>query len=646
MPQHVRRTVVAVLLVVAPGGVVTGGAAGAGPGGEGTVLQTTLTGLREVGPDGALGAGDPDGVGAATLEVGTTSLCARLAVTGIDLPAAAAHVHRGPVGANGDLVMPLAPPGDHGGSDGCVDVAPDLLEQLTATPADFYVTVHTAASPAGAVRGQLQPAAREGALLATRVSGAEEVGAGGELDVGDPDGAGVATVAVSVAARRVCFELWVSGVALPAVAAHIHAAPPGVNGPVVVPLGAPDAAGRASGCVRDLDGPLVEALVADPTSYYVNVHTTEFPDGAVRGQLAPASAGAADADRALDRALAAFVETEGAAPGIAAVVQRGDGEAVLHTAGVADLATGAPIGVDDHARLASVAKAFSGAAALSVVADGGLALTDTIGERLPALPAAWGDVTLAQLLAHTSGLPDFSMSDAFLDALTASLLEAPPPEALLSYVADQPLHFAPGSEYRYSNSDNIAVGLMVEAATGRAYEDELRDRVFRPLGLSRTSLPDGAGLPTPFVHGYDPADGEDLSQVFAAGWTWASGGIVASPGDANRFVRGYVAGATTDAPTRAAQFTFADGGSEPPGPGRNAAGLAVFRYETRCGTVYGHTGNTPGYTQFIAATADGSRSATVGINAQITPSQDLPRFSQLRGIFGLAVCAALADPAG
>jgi D-alanyl-D-alanine carboxypeptidase len=643
MPQRLRRTVAVVLLVAASAGTVAAGATGAGATDTGAVLQTTLTGLREVAPGGALGAGDPDGVGAAVLELGTDSLCARLDVTGVELPAAAAHVHRGAVGVNGDIVVPLPPPGDDGRSQGCTDVGPALLRELAAMPAGFYVNVHTAAFPAGAVRGQLQPAAREDALLATRVSGAEEVGPGGELDVGDPDGAGVATVAVSTGARRICFELWVRGVVLPAAAAHIHAAAPGVNGPIVVPLDAPDASGRAAGCARGLERSVLEDLVDEPSSFYVNVHTTDFPDGAVRGQLADAAADAAAADRALDRAIAAFVEAEGSSPGIAAVVQRGDEDAVLHTAGVADVTTGAPIGVDDHVRLASVAKAFSGAVALSVVADGALALTDTLGDRVPGLPEAWGDVTLAQLLAHTSGIPDFSTSEAFVDALTASLLVAPPPADLLSYVADQPLLFEPGSAYHYSNSDNIAVGLMVEAATGRAYEEELADRVFGPLGLTRTSLPSGPALPVPFVHGYDAADGEDLSELFAAGWTWASGGIVASPADANRFVRGYVAGATTDAATRTAQFTFVEGGgSEPPGPGRNAAGLAVFRYETRCGTVYGHTGNTPGYTQFIAATADGSRSATVGINTQLTPSRDLARFSQLRGIFGLAVCAALA----
>jgi D-alanyl-D-alanine carboxypeptidase len=63
---------------------------------------------------------------------------------------------------------------------------------------------------------------------------------------------------------------------------------------------------------------------------------------------------------------------------------------------------------------------------------------------------------------------------------------------------------------------------------------------------------------------------------------------------------------------------------------------------TRCGTVYGHTGNTAGYTQFVAANRNGSRSATVSVNAQITPSSDAARFRHLRRIFELSVCAALA----
>ena len=92
------------------------------------------------------------------------------------------------------------------------------------------------------------------------------------------------------------------------------------------------------------------------------------------------------------------------------------------------------------------------------------------------------------------------------------------------------------------------------------------------------------------------------------------------------------------------QGVIEGGSSEPPGPGHNSAGLALFRYETKCGTVRGHTGNTPGYTQFMAASADGRRSVVVSINEQLFPPEvGVPAaFDALRRAEERAVCAALA----
>jgi D-alanyl-D-alanine carboxypeptidase len=367
---------------------------------------------------------------------------------------------------------------------------------------------------------------------------------------------------------------------------------------------------------------------------------------ALAGLVAPAGAATSGskADAALDRALVAFVAEADGPPGIAVVVQRGT-TPVLHEAGTAVLDTDTPIRLSDHVRLASVAKAFSGAVALSLVASGELSLDDTVDAVVPGQPAAWSAVTLRQLLQHTSGIPDFSRSSEFQDALVASLQVPPPPAQLLSSVAGEPLAFTPGSEYEYSNSDNIMVALMVEAATGRAYADALQERVAAPLGLAAISLPTDSALPTPFVHGYaieDDGGYEDVSSLVAAGWSWASGGIVSTPGDANTFARAYAAGKTIDDRTRAAQRGWIKGGSEPPGPGRMSAGLALFRYRTPCGTVYGHTGNTLGYTAFIAATGNGARSVAVTVNSQITPNSNASRFRDLRRIFELGVCAALA----
>jgi D-alanyl-D-alanine carboxypeptidase len=277
------------------------------------------------------------------------------------------------------------------------------------------------------------------------------------------------------------------------------------------------------------------------------------------------------------------------------------------------------------------------------VAKGKLSLDDTIGQILPSLPKAWAAVTLSELLHHTSGVPDFSASPAFQKAVGASLQTAPPPAQLLSYVADEPLVFPPGSRYEYSNSDNVVIGLMIQAATDQGYDTVLEQDVYQPLGLTQTSLPVSATMPVPFMHGYAPEPGsspEEASEVLAAGWAWAAGGIVSTPAEANRFVRGYVRGATTNAATRALQFQFINGAtSEPPGPGVNAAGLAIFRYRTSCGTAYGHTGNTFGYTQFVAATANGSDSVSLTVSAQISPSTNRALFPQLRHAFELAVCA-------
>jgi D-alanyl-D-alanine carboxypeptidase len=358
------------------------------------------------------------------------------------------------------------------------------------------------------------------------------------------------------------------------------------------------------------------------------------------------SAGVADA--ALDRALRELVAMPGGPPSATAIVQR-ESSLRVHAFGVAAIGEPGRPRKSDHMRIASVAKAFSGAVALSLVHDGVLSLDDTIGQRLPSQPAAWHAVTLRQLLAHTSGLPDFTESKSFRDAVISSLTVAAPPSALLAFVAHKPLNFTPGTQYRYSNSDNIAVGLMVEAATGTSYEEALRVQVTKPLRLPQTTLPAGPEVPEPAIHGYDfAADGtpEDLTDIFASGWAWASGGIISTPAELNRFIRGYVGGKLFGRGVRAEQRHWVPtAGSEPPGPGMNSAGLALFRYRTRCGTVLGHTGNTFGFTQFAAATSDGTRSTTVSISLQRTQKDEgwrLAVFQALRLTEEQAVCAALA----
>ena len=114
-------------------------------------------------------------------------------------------------------------------------------------------------------------------LLRASLSGANEV-----PGPGDPDGRGRAAVKLLARFDAVCFRLQWRNISTPT-AAHIHKGAKGVAGPIVVTL----FSGQADhvGCVNDVDRGLIRAIRRNPRDYYVNIHTTEFPDGAIRGQL-------------------------------------------------------------------------------------------------------------------------------------------------------------------------------------------------------------------------------------------------------------------------------------------------------------------------------------------------------------------------
>lgn len=123
-----------------------------------------------------------------------------------------------------------------------------------------------------------QPATK---ALTTKLTGAAEV-----PNAGDSNGKGHAVVRFNERRGTVCFKITVKGIA-GSTAAHIHEAPVGQAGPIRVPLfgGTQSTAKHRRGCVKDVDPAFVRRILADPTAFYVNVHNTAFPTGALRGQL-------------------------------------------------------------------------------------------------------------------------------------------------------------------------------------------------------------------------------------------------------------------------------------------------------------------------------------------------------------------------
>jgi hypothetical protein len=221
-------------------------------------------------------AGDPVATGTATvrLRAGQGQVCYKVAADNLGGAAVAMHIHQAAAGTAGPVVIPLATPNADGKAAGCAVVARPLVAQILASPAGYYLNVHTAAFPGGAIRGQLtgtSPSA-VGTVISLDLKGTSEPNASG-------------TAVLRILSGQVCYRLTAKDVTLPTVAAHIHKGAAGVNGPVVVPFTAPGADGTSSGC-STADASLISDILANRSGYYVNVHTKEHPAGAIRSQLA------------------------------------------------------------------------------------------------------------------------------------------------------------------------------------------------------------------------------------------------------------------------------------------------------------------------------------------------------------------------
>jgi D-alanyl-D-alanine carboxypeptidase len=361
------------------------------------------------------------------------------------------------------------------------------------------------------------------------------------------------------------------------------------------------------------------------------------------GLLAFASTAAAKStDADVRKGLEGLVDSPEGPPGAIATLYKG-GKLTTISVGRSDVTKAGAPKATEHMRIASIAKAFSGAVALHLVKEGQLTLDGTIGQLVGGLPQSWSGVTVAELLHHTSGLPDYTHAPAFEEAAAAAPRAYVKPRQIIGWVRNEPLEFAAGKKYQYSNTDNIVIGLIVEAVTGQSYGEELKRIVFGPAGLTQTSFPSRPALPKPYVHGYFAATEtqapQDVSELLSPSGAWASGAIVSTPQNLNGFIRDDLGLRFFPRAQQREQMDWWVGGeSSPPGPGKNSAGLALFRYQSKCGTVYGHTGNFPGYVQFAAATADGTRAVTTTLNIPAPKGQLLAR---LRNVQATAVCDLL-----
>ncbi|MGP3923617.1 CHRD domain-containing protein [Streptomyces sp. 8N616] len=264
--------------------------------GPSVFLAAELSGADEVPVQGGPAVNDPDGKAVALVRVKGDRVTFALQWKGIGAPTLG-HIHEGKAGANGGVKVTLfgtaMPDTVHSAAGQVAVTDAALAERIRTNPAGFYVNLHSKEFPGGAVRGQLEPLRHpvnpldiiKGGKLRALSDGGQEVPKDDASKVGDPDGHAVTFLHPK--GTRVDYSLaWVN--IAPPTLGHIHQGTFGKNGDVKFPLFAtpvPENIFAVSGTLRDQDPAVVKRVRKNPSDYYANLHTAEFPDGAVRGQL-------------------------------------------------------------------------------------------------------------------------------------------------------------------------------------------------------------------------------------------------------------------------------------------------------------------------------------------------------------------------
>jgi D-alanyl-D-alanine carboxypeptidase len=290
-------------------------------------------------------------------------------------------------------------------------------------------------------------------------------------------------------------------------------------------------------------------------------------------------------------------------------------------AGLADVETAEPLTADHRFRVASVTKLFIAAAVLQLVGEGALALD---GDAAPLVPG----VTVRQLLNHTSGLPN-AQDDfvAFFEPYRRDPAHRSEhgPRALLALARERPQLFAPGEGWAYTGSNYQALGLLVEETTGSALRDELKRRIFDPLGLGATDLPAETWPVSGLARAYAPADNPmfpgpgpgpvDMTELDLP-FNWAGGGIVSTGRDLARFLRALLGDELLADDLRAEMLhTVPADWDESDGYGLGICEVTSLmgKAASPCGSAWGHLG-FGAHTTIALASQRGERQVVVLMN--------------------------------
>ncbi|MDO9222762.1 MAG: serine hydrolase domain-containing protein [Caulobacter sp.] len=339
----------------------------------------------------------------------------------------------------------------------------------------------------------------------------------------------------------------------------------------------------------------------------------------------------------LEAAAQAAFDREGTA-GLAVGVYRGDEVLLERGWGVADAGASAQVTPQTVFHVGSITKPFPGLAINQLIAAGLLSQDDTVGKLLPGYIGPAREVTVAQLLTHTAGVPEYVTPEVVGDFGPYTR------EKVLALFKDRPLAFAPGTRWMYSNSDTYLLGLIVEAVSGLSYPDYVQQRIAAPFGLEHTYFSGRAAASEAVAAGYfRTPNGPVVAPEYDPLLPFSAGSMLSTIGDLRRFARAaYGPGGVAKVAPGVRQALL--------NPVRMPGGEEVFY---RLGSVavldmaghekVGHAGLTAGFTSYFAYYPDDDLTIVVLSNATgVAPHPAHLEAELARIVLGLAP-PAIAD---
>lgn len=321
----------------------------------------------------------------------------------------------------------------------------------------------------------------------------------------------------------------------------------------------------------------------------------EATPGTTAGSFSPSSDAAFPAEQQLvmETIVAASIAQTNTPGALVGVWYPGRGT-WLHAAGIGDLATAAPMAVDDHVRIASITKTFVATVILQLVEEGAFALDDRLESFIPGIPNGT-KITLRQVLAMDAGIYDFVQDPVIAVDYNADPLHAFTPEDALKIIRASTPDFPPGEKVQYSNSNYILLGMIIEQVTGQSAGDAIAKRILTLLGMTKTSFATTPDLPAPYAHGYTAeAAGNAIRDVTRSNpdVPWTSGAIISTLADLRIWAKALATGTLLSPSMQRERLTW---GTIEAKPLEVAYGLGILKING----LLGHNGGILGYSSWM-----------------------------------------------